>query len=116
MSSVVSDLVKNVPIPRFVSVKQNFCRPKIPAEEIPVRILTLLEQPEFAEKIQPGMRVCITAGSRGIDHIVLILHTLVSFCKKRGAFPFLIPAMGSHGGGKAGREKEGFTFLGVAEG
>lgn len=115
MSSVVSDLVKNVPIPRFVSVKQNFCRPKIPAEEIPVRILTLLEQPEFAEKIQPGMRVCITAGSRGIDHIVLILHTLVSFCKKRGAFPFLIPAMGSHGGATAEGQREVLTSLGITE-
>ena len=48
--------------------------------------------------IQPGHRVTITAGSRGIADIAEILAAIVEFLKSLGADPFLFPAMGSHGG------------------
>lgn len=48
-----------------------------------------------------GKRVCITAGSRGIPHLDRILRTICDQLKEWGAEPFIIPAMGSHGGGTA---------------
>ncbi len=51
--------------------------------------------------IQPGDRVAITAGSRGIADIAEILTGIVEFIKSLGADPFLFPAMGSHGGATA---------------
>jgi hypothetical protein len=51
--------------------------------------------------IQPGHRVAITAGSRGIADIAEILAAIVEFLKSLGADPFLFPAMGSHGGATA---------------
>jgi len=52
-------------------------------------------------KIKNGDSVAITAGSRGITDIVPIITTLVEELKKLNAKPFIIPAMGSHGGATA---------------
>jgi hypothetical protein len=53
-----------------------------------------------------GRSIAITAGSRGIGDITLVLRALIAFLKGRGADPFLVPAMGSHGGAnEAGQEK-----------
>ncbi len=45
-----------------------------------------------------GKEIAITAGSRGIADIRKILAGLISFLKRVGAKPYLVPAMGSHGG------------------
>jgi hypothetical protein len=52
-------------------------------------------------KIPPKSRIAITAGSRGIDNLSLVLKSIVKFVKKHGACPFIVPAMGSHGGATA---------------
>ena len=51
--------------------------------------------------VRSGDRVAITAGSRGILNIALILKVIVEHLKTLGARPFLFPAMGSHGGATA---------------
>ena len=50
-------------------------------------------EPQIASLIRPGMRIAITGGSRGIDNIALVIRTAASFCKERGAQPFIFPAM-----------------------
>lgn len=60
-----------------------------------------------------NLRIAITAGSRGINNISGILRILVKELKKRGAKPFLVPAMGSHGGGTAEGQKEVLEALGI---
>jgi hypothetical protein len=50
------------------------------------------------EKVKPGMRIAITAGSRGIAQYPEILATVAEEVKKAGGKPFLVPTMGSHGG------------------
>lgn len=115
MSSVISALLGGAYIPKMVRVRQHFPRPQIKPEAIPETIFHLLEQEKFAEKIQPGMSVCITAGSRGIANIALITRTLVEYCIKRGAKPFIVPAMGSHGGALAEGQREILAALGITE-
>lgn len=51
--------------------------------------------------IRRGARIAITCGSRGIDHYVPLLKTIVEFVKDKGGCPFLVPSMGSHGGATA---------------
>lgn len=51
--------------------------------------------------IRRGSRIAITCGSRGIDHYVPLLKTVVDFVKEQGGQPFLVPSMGSHGGATA---------------
>jgi hypothetical protein len=65
--------------------------------------------------VQPGQRVAITAGSRGIADIVEILGTIVEFLKSLDADSFLFPAMGSHGGATAAGQVAMLEQLGVTE-
>ncbi len=46
----------------------------------------------------PAGEVAVTAGSRGIDRIPDILRAVGDWLRARGAQPFLVPCMGSHGG------------------
>ncbi|GHT82417.1 hypothetical protein FACS1894137_01250 [Spirochaetia bacterium] len=65
--------------------------------------------------IKPGMRIAVTAGSRGIYGIDRILKTLIDFLKSRGTEPFIVSAMGSHGGASVKGQIEVLTSLGITE-
>jgi hypothetical protein len=83
-------------LPKMVKIRQKICAPKI---DDPTSILREeMRKAGLGEKIKPGSRIAITAGSRGIAHICEILATIVDEAKKLGGKPFLVPAMGSHGG------------------
>ena len=97
----VSALVASQPIPRMFQVRQMFPRPKIEEAHISSFIDELLSQDTFTSHIKPGMSIAITAGSRGIANIALITKSIVDFVKSKGASPFIVPAMGSHGGATA---------------
>lgn len=112
---VVADLVKDTCVPKMFRVKQVFPRPKIEKEEIPGIIESLLSQEKFASRIKPGMRIAITAGSRGVANVALTTRCIADFVKSRGAFPFVVPAMGSHGGATAEGQKELLAGYGVTE-
>ena len=95
----IHELLRDVPIPRMAAVQQVFDSDHI--EDIPGEMRRELSREAVRAKIRPGMRIAITAGSRGIDHLAVIIRELVSFLKEQGALPFVIPAMGSHGGATA---------------
>lgn len=112
---VVADLVKDTYVPRMFRVKQNFPRPRIEKKEIPDVINGLLSQEKFASRIKPGMRIAITAGSRGVANVALTTRCIADFVKSRGASPFVVPAMGSHGGATAEGQKALLAGYGVTE-
>lgn len=64
-------------------------------------------------QIKKGQRIAITAGSRGIDRIPSILRAVAAKVKEMGGEPFLIPAMGSHGGATAEGQKKILEELGI---
>ncbi|GAC1418062.1 MAG: lactate racemase domain-containing protein [Candidatus Velthaea sp.] len=66
-------------------------------------------------RINRGARVAITAGSRGIANIPAILRGLVAAVRDVGGEPFLVAAMGSHGGGTGPGQREMLAYLGVTE-
>ena len=61
------------------------------------------------------MRVAITAGSRGIRNVDIITRSVVNFVKSRGATPFIVPAMGSHGGATAEGQRQLLAGYGITE-
>jgi hypothetical protein len=63
--------------------------------------------------IKPGQRVCLTGGSRGIDRIDEVLKAAVAEVRRLGAEPFIIPAMGSHGGATAEGQLEVLAQYGI---
>ena len=64
-------------------------------------------------KIKKDQRIAITAGSRGIDRISFILKAVAGKVKDMGGEPFLVPAMGSHGGATAEGQKKILEELGI---
>ena len=109
----VNALLRDIPLPRMYRVRQIFDTEQIkdPAAELRRE----LDRREIRETVKPGMRVAVTAGSRGIDNIVLILRETAAFLKEMGAEPFIIPAMGSHGGATAEGQVAILQSLGITE-
>ncbi len=112
---VVSDLLKEVAIPPMVTIRQNFDETHMEREQIPEIVAAQLAQEKIASRFAPGMEVAITAGSRGIANIALIIKSIVDFLKTKGVTPFVVPAMGSHGGATAEGQRGVIESYGVTE-
>ena len=115
MTSMVSQIIQDIKLPQMIKVKQVFPRPCLDIENISVILNQQLKNEVFSGKIKPGMRIAITAGSRGIANIALITKTVVEFVKSRGGEPFIIPAMGSHGGATAEGQEAVLRHYGIIE-
>lgn len=114
-SGSFTKLLSNTYIPKMFAVKQVYQRPKIEIADIPNRINEILSEELFARKIKPGMSIAITAGSRGVANVALITKSIADFIKARGANPFIVPAMGSHGGATAQGQKQVIEAYGITE-
>lgn len=99
--------------PKVVKVRQKFPRPRVGDVEAALR--EQLGREEIASTVRPGMSVAITAGSRGIAEIDVIIKTIVSILKEMEAEPFIVPAMGSHGGATAEGQVGILESLGITE-
>ncbi|WP_119071237.1 lactate racemase domain-containing protein [Rubrobacter indicoceani] len=100
-------------LPRVVRVRQRFPRPKV--GDVEAEIQARCTEERVAGLVKPGMSVAITVGSRGIRGIDVMVRSLVRSLKKLGAKPFIVPAMGSHGGATAEGQKELLAGYGVTE-
>ncbi|MCL1999993.1 MAG: DUF362 domain-containing protein [Planctomycetes bacterium] len=101
----------DIDFPRLVTIRQNYPREKV--EDIPAelrRSVARLSLPNLA-----GKRIAVTAGSRGVANIDSLTRELVRLLRERGADPFVFPAMGSHGGGKAESQKKYLSGYGITE-
>ena len=110
---VVSQLLAGVPIPRMFRARQIFPQEHIEPADIPVAVMEQLDREPFRSKVKPGMEIAITAGSRGIANVDIITKAVVDFVKSRGATPFIVPAMGSHGGATAEGQLEILAGYGI---
>jgi len=84
-------------------------------EDIPSAVRATLENLNLGRTIRPGQTVALTAGSRGIANIPIILKSVADFLKRLGAKPFLVPTMGSHGGGSAEGQRHIIESYGITE-
>lgn len=96
--------MEHVVIPKMVTVRQKYDADKITdlARHIRFQMENNLENRERFR----SRRICLTVGSRGIPHLAQILKTVCDILKEWGAEPFLVPAMGSHGGATAEGQRE----------
>lgn len=109
----VSNLLQGVEIPRMFRARQSFPEAAILPQDLPPVIFAELSKPEIAGQIKPGLRIAITAGSRGIANVAIITKAIVDFVKTRQAEPFIVPAMGSHGGATAEGQLEVLAGYGI---
>lgn len=105
-------LVEATPLPRMALCRQSFHAPHIDDPATAVR--EAMRGPSSA-KLRPGMEIAVTAGSRGIAAFPELLAALVGEIRSRGAIPFVVPAMGSHGGATAEGQTALLAKLGVTE-
>jgi hypothetical protein len=97
----------------MLRIRQAFERPRL--ADLPSAIHATLEQLDLRKTIRPGQSVALTAGSRGIANIPLVLRSVAGYLLKLGARPFLVPAMGSHGGGTAEGQRRVIESYGITE-
>jgi len=83
-------------LPRWVRVRQTLDATE--ERDVAAAVAREFTKPGIGDAIAAGTAVALTAGSRGIDKIDQILKACVDQIKQRGATPFIVPAMGSHGG------------------
>jgi hypothetical protein len=102
-----------VSYPRMLRLRQKFQRPRV--ENIPATTRDVLGKLNLGTKIKRGQTVALTAGSRGIANIAVILKSAVQHLRDLGAQPFLVPAMGSHGGATAEGQTQVLHSYGITE-
>ncbi len=102
-----------LPIPPCARVRRQFATEHIANPRIEVR--ERLFGAGLRNKISPGARIAITAGSRGIGGFIDLVAGIADAIKAAGGKPFVIPAMGSHGGAVADGQVEILRLLGLTE-
>lgn len=98
-------------LPKWIKVRQRFEETTVP--NIAAEVAAQLAAVHIRARVKPGMRIALTAGSRGIANIAQILKAAADVLKELGAEPFIIPAMGSHGGATAEGQVEVLESLGI---
>jgi hypothetical protein len=99
--------------PNMYRIRQRFEGPAV--QDIPATVAAELARAHVAAVIKPGQTVALTAGSRGVANIATIVKATADYLKTIGAKPFVIPAMGSHGGGTADGQLDVLRHYGITE-
>jgi hypothetical protein len=111
--SSIDELLDPVALPKVAPVRQHFDRPRL--TDIEGEITRRIAAGGYFSSLKPGQQVAITAGSRGISNMPLVLRTLAREVRKAGCEPFVFPAMGSHGGATAEGQAELLQGMGIDE-
>jgi hypothetical protein len=86
-------------LPRFATVRQEVAR--APLGDVGTAVRAELRRIGLGERMRPGARIAVGAGSRGVAQYALVVGAVVAELRAMGAEPFVFPAMGSHGGATA---------------
>jgi hypothetical protein len=107
------DVFSHTALPRWARYRQQLDDEAVGS--IPDAMAREFSRPEVTAAITPGSRVVLTAGSRGIDRIAEVLKAAVDQVRALGGEPFVIPAMGSHGGATPEGQRALIEHYGVTE-
>jgi hypothetical protein len=98
---------------RLLLVRQNF--PDLHLADVRAEAHRQLGHSDFAARLQPGARVAIGVGSRGIANIADIVQSVVQYWRGCGMRPFIFPAMGSHGAATPEGQADVLAHFGITE-
>ncbi len=97
----------------MMRIRQSFAAPVV--DDVAAEVRSQLAKLNLGERIGPGQSVALPVGSRGIANLALVIKTVVDELKALGAEPFIVPAMGSHGGAAAEGQRRLVEGLGCSE-
>ena len=106
-------LIPKSEFPRIFRVRQKFDAPT--CSDIKNTVVAELERLQLSGKVAAGESVAITAGSRGISNIAEIIQAIAQFFLDLKAEPFIVPSMGSHGGGTSAGQRQVLESYGITE-
>ena len=109
----IADLLDPIPIPRVAGVSQKFDRPRM--DDSGGALKQILNTSGVLESVFPKMEIAIAVGSRGISNQPVLVKLIAEALREKGVRPFLVPAMGSHGGATADGQKKTLEDLGFGE-
>ena len=101
-----------LPLPIFQRMRQEFPRPRV--ADVPGGVAQAIERLNLSNSLQ-AKRIAVGVGSRGLCDLVVLVSATVSSLRALGADPFIVPAMGSHGGATAEGQRNVLKNLGVTE-
>lgn len=99
--------------PRVQKIRQRLWAKVLP--DVEGHVVRQVSASGLARRLKPGARVAITGGSRGIANIDRIIAATAKAIRQLGGEPFIVPAMGSHGGATAEGQIEVLASYGVTE-
>jgi hypothetical protein len=111
--SAIDELLDPIPIPALTEVRQSFEDARIASPE--QSTVEELERSGALSGLHGGQRVALAVGSRGIADLPSVVRGVVAAVKAVGASPFIVPAMGSHGGATSEGQAGILAGLGVTE-
>jgi len=95
--------------PPLFRIRQRFSDSAI--DDVPGAVRTELDHSGL--RLGEGRHIAIAVGSRGITDLVAIVKEMVAWVRAQGAEPFIVPAMGSHGGATAAGQQQVLAGLGI---
>ena len=100
-------------IPLFGKVTQHHQQPEV--ADVAATTLEAWRKAPVASRLKPGMTVAVGVGSRGIVGLQSMVKATIAFLLERGCKPFVVAAMGSHGGANPKGQRELLGEYGVSE-
>jgi len=98
---------------RLLILRQKF--PDVQLPDVREETRRQMHQSGFATHLEPGTRIAIGVGSRGIANIASIVRSIVEYWRGQGMEPFIFPAMGSHGAATAEGQADVLARFGISE-
>ena len=99
--------------PQIFRLRQTFDAVRV--DDVAAEVQAQLARLDLGQTVRAGQSVAITAGSRGVANVALMMRAIVEHLKGLGASPFIVPAMGSHGGGTAEGQRRLLESYGITE-
>lgn len=110
---IISELLREIQLPKMVQVRQKFPTPQI--ADVAGEVKKAIKEAGVLSGINEEDRVAIAVGSRGIADLPTLVRETVAAVKAAGGNPFIVPAMGSHGGATAEGQIDVLLQLGISE-
>lgn len=108
---IIQKLIGDTAIPPMAKVRQIFDDSTL--ADIPAAIHAEFKRVGMAHGLRPGMSIAVGVGSRGVAELPVIVRATIDAIRATGALPFIVPAMGSHGGASAQGQRDLLASLGV---
>ncbi len=110
---IISELLHEIKLPKMVKVRQKFRTPQI--ADVAGEVEKAIKEAGVLTRINENDRVAIAVGSRGVADLPTLVRETVAAVKEAGGNPFIVPAMGSHGGATAEGQIDVLLQLGISE-